>query len=93
MSLGRHTLRRLTPAELSPSNEVEMEKRSLFYVAIHGVLGDSVKIPQVVPLDNDATQLEGGECLLGYNMNRGLRSTRSSERTILLSHHFFIVLY
>jgi hypothetical protein len=35
-------------------------------------------------------QLKGGECLLGYNLNRGLRSTRSSERTILLSHSIFI---
>ena len=42
------------------------------------------------PVDN---KLEGGECLLGYNLNRGLRSTRSSERTILLSRRFFIVLY
>ena len=36
-------------------------------------------------------QLESGECLLGYNSNHRLRSTRSSERTILLSHRFFIV--
>ena len=49
------TLRRLTPAELSPSNKVESEKRSLFNVAIRSVLGDSVKIPKVLPLDNDAT--------------------------------------
>jgi hypothetical protein len=51
----RCTLRRLTPAELSPSNKVEMEKRSLFNVAIRGIWGDSVKIPKVVPLDKDAT--------------------------------------
>ena len=38
-------------------------------------------------------QLESGECLLGYNLNHGLRSTRSSEWTILLSHCFFIVSY
>ncbi len=50
------TLCRLTPAELSPSNEVETEKRSLFNVAIRGVLDDSVKIPKHVPLDNDATK-------------------------------------
>jgi hypothetical protein len=50
-----HTLRRLTPAELSPSNEVESEKQSLFNAAIRSVLGDSVKIPKVLPLDNDAT--------------------------------------
>jgi hypothetical protein len=54
--MPRRTLRRLTPAELSPSNEVEMEKRSLFNVAVRGVLGDSVKIPKVLPLDNEATQ-------------------------------------
>ena len=53
--MPRHTLCRLTPAELSPSNEVEMEKHSLFKVAIHGILGDSTKIPKVVPLDNEAT--------------------------------------
>ncbi len=50
------TLRRLTPAELSPSNKVETEKRSLFNVAIRGVLDDSVKIPKHVPLDNNATK-------------------------------------
>ncbi len=50
----RRTLRRLTPAELSPSNKVETEKHSLFNVAIRGVLGDSVKIPKNVPLDNNA---------------------------------------
>jgi hypothetical protein len=49
------TLRPLTPAELSPSNKVESEKRFLFNVAIRSVLGDSVKIPKVLPLDNDAT--------------------------------------
>jgi hypothetical protein len=46
------TLRRLTPAELSPSNEVESEKRSLFNAAIQNVLGDSI----IIPLDNDATK-------------------------------------
>ena len=52
----RRTLRRLTPDQLSPSNEVESEKRSQFNVAIRSVLGDSsVKIPKVLPLDNDAT--------------------------------------
>jgi hypothetical protein len=50
------TLCHLTPAELSPSNEVETEKRFLFNVAIRGVLGDSVKIPKDVPLDNNATK-------------------------------------
>ncbi len=49
------TLCRLTPAELSPSYEVEMEKRSLLNVEIRGILGDSIKIPKVVPLDNEAT--------------------------------------
>ena len=46
---------RLTPVELSPSNKVEMEKLFLFNVAISGILDDSIKIPKVVPLDNDAT--------------------------------------
>ena len=41
--MPRCTLRRLTPAELSPSNEVEMEKHSLFNVTTCGVLGDSSK--------------------------------------------------
>ncbi len=54
--MPRRTLRRLTPAELSPSNEVESEKRSLFNAAIRNVLGDSVRIPKVIPLDNDATK-------------------------------------
>jgi hypothetical protein len=49
-------LHHLTPAELSPSNKIEMEKHSLFNVAIRGVLGDSIKIPKVVPLDNNATK-------------------------------------
>ena len=49
------TLHHLTPAELSPSNKVEMEKHSLFIVAICGILGDFIKIPSVVPLENDAT--------------------------------------
>jgi hypothetical protein len=52
----RCTLRCLTPVELSPSNEVEVEKHSLFNVAICGVLGYSVKIPKNVPLDNNATK-------------------------------------
>ena len=51
-----HTLRRLTPAELSPSNKVETEKCSLFNVAIRGVLGDSVEITKNVLLDNNATK-------------------------------------
>jgi hypothetical protein len=50
------TLRCLALAKLSPSNKVEMEKQSLFNVAIRGVLGDSVKIPKVLPLDNDVTK-------------------------------------
>jgi hypothetical protein len=51
------TLRCLTPAELSPSNKVETEKCSLFNEAIPGVLGDSIKIPKNVPLDNNATKV------------------------------------
>jgi len=47
------------------------------------------------PVDDRITQmmqLEGGECLLGYNTNRGLGSTRRSERTILESS-FFLLFY
>jgi hypothetical protein len=51
-----HMLCHLTPAELSPSNKVEMEERTLFNVALRGVLGNSVKISKVVPLDNNATK-------------------------------------
>jgi hypothetical protein len=52
----RRTLRCFTPAALSPWNEVKIEKRSLFNVAIRGVLVDSIKIPKVVPLDNNTTK-------------------------------------
>jgi hypothetical protein len=44
------------PAELAPSNEVEADKRALFTTSIHEVLGDSVKIPKEVPLDNNDTE-------------------------------------
>jgi hypothetical protein len=60
--MPRRTLRRLSPAELSPSNKNETEKQSLFNVAIRGVLGDSVKIPKVLPLDNDATEAFDALC-------------------------------
>jgi hypothetical protein len=50
------TLCHLTPAELSPSNEVKTEKGSLLNVTIRGVLGDSGKIPKNVPLDNNTTK-------------------------------------
>jgi hypothetical protein len=39
----RRTLRRLLPAELAPSNEVEADKRASFTTSIREVLGDSVK--------------------------------------------------
>jgi hypothetical protein len=51
----RCTLCRLSIVELSHSNEVEEEKCSSYNNAIRGILGDSVKIPKVVPLDNDVT--------------------------------------
>jgi hypothetical protein len=46
----------LSPAELAPTNEVEVEKLALFNTLIRGWLGDSVKIPNNIPLDNDATE-------------------------------------
>jgi hypothetical protein len=52
----RHTLRRLLPAELAPSNEVEADKWASFTTSIREVLGDSVKIPKEVPLDNNDTE-------------------------------------
>jgi hypothetical protein len=35
---------------------VEVEKHSSFNASIQSILGDSVKIPKVVPLDNEATE-------------------------------------
>jgi hypothetical protein len=35
------------------SNEVEVEKHSSFDASIWSILGDSVKIPKVIPLDNE----------------------------------------
>jgi hypothetical protein len=52
----RRTLRRLSPAELAPSNEVEADKRALFTTSIREALGDSVKIPKEVHLDNNDTE-------------------------------------
>ena len=46
----------LSSAELAPTNEVEVEKQALFNTLICGRLGDSVKIPNNIPLDNDATE-------------------------------------
>ena len=37
-------------------NEVEVEIPGLFNTSIHGILGDSVKIQKMVPLDNYATK-------------------------------------
>ncbi len=50
------TLRHLSPAELAPTNEVEVEKWALFNTSICGWLGDSIKIPNNIPLDIDATE-------------------------------------
>ena len=54
--VSRCTLRCLSQAELSISNEVEVEKRSSFNASIWSILGDSVKIPKVIPLDNETTK-------------------------------------
>jgi hypothetical protein len=45
----------LSPAELPPTNEVEVEKQALFNTPICR-LGNSVKIPNDIPLDNEATE-------------------------------------
>jgi hypothetical protein len=45
----------LSSAELAPTNEVEVDKRALSNTLICGWLGDSIKIPNNIPLDNDAT--------------------------------------
>jgi hypothetical protein len=50
------TLRHLSPAELAPTNKVEVEKQALLNTSICGKWGDSVKIPNNVPLDNNATE-------------------------------------
>ena len=50
------TLRRLSPAELASLNEVEADKRASITTSIREVLGDSVKIPKEVPLDNNDTE-------------------------------------
>ncbi len=48
---------RLSPAEFAPTNEVEVQKQALFNTLIQGSwLGDSVKISNNIPLDNDATE-------------------------------------
>jgi hypothetical protein len=36
----------LTPAELAPSNKVEIDKRSNFTASIHVALGNSISLPQ-----------------------------------------------
>ncbi len=50
------TLGCLSQAELSISNKVEVEKRSSFNASIWSIVGDSVKIPKVIPLDNETTK-------------------------------------
>ena len=52
----RRTLRRLSPAEFAPSNKVEADKRALFTTSICEALGDSVKIPKEVFLNNNDTE-------------------------------------
>ncbi len=54
--MPRPTLCRLSQAELSLSNKVEVEKRSSFNASIWSIFGNSVKIPKVVPLDNETTE-------------------------------------
>ena len=81
-SEARRLLERL---KTSPGIVVILRSREL----VVGTLGE------MDPVDDrimQMMQLEGGECLLGYNTNRGLRSTRRSERMILESS-FFLLFY
>ena len=48
----RRSLRRLTPHELAPSNEVEVAKRAAFNNSIRATLGDSITTPPT-PLSDD----------------------------------------
>jgi hypothetical protein len=52
----RRTLCCLSQAELSLSNKVEVEKHSSFNASIWSILGNSVKILKVVPLDNETME-------------------------------------
>ena len=46
------TLCHFTPAELAPSNEVEIDKCSKFTTLIRAALGDSISLPQAPLLDS-----------------------------------------
>ena len=48
----RRSIRRLTPHELSPSNEPEVAKREAFTISIRAILGDSMSAP-VNPMSDD----------------------------------------
>ncbi len=56
----RRTLCRLTPAELAPSNKLEIDKRSNFTALICTALGNSISLPQapLPDLDEDLWDLE-----------------------------------
>jgi hypothetical protein len=54
--MPRCTLHHLSQAELSISNKVKVEKHSSFNASIWSILGDSVNIPKVIPLDNETTE-------------------------------------
>ena len=47
--LPRRTLRRLSTAELSLTNESEAERRMLFTTSVRGILGDSISLPAAPP--------------------------------------------
>ena len=49
----RRSLRRLTPAELAPSNEAEKAKRDAFTLSIRAKLGDSLSPPPVPPPEDE----------------------------------------
>ena len=78
-SEARQLLERL---KTNPGIVVILRSREL----VVGTLGE------MDPVDDrimQMMQLEGGECLLGYNTNSGLGSARRSERTILESSFFY----
>ena len=47
--LPRRTLRRLSTAELSLSNESEAERHMIFTTFVCGILGDSISLPAAPP--------------------------------------------
>ena len=80
------TLRRLSPAELASLNEVEADKRASITTSIREVLGDSVKIPKEVPLDNNDT--EAFDALWDLDLEPYEDDYESNPFPTNLPHHF-----